>query len=47
MGLYVPTGICRQMQNFSTNSLALVFASTFFDKIDYIYDYDRFIVIQL
>ena len=47
MGLYVPKGIWRQMQNFSTNSLALVLASTFFDKNDYIYDYERYIVIQL
>lgn len=42
-GLYVPEGIWRQMMNFSTNSLALVVASTFFDKSDYIYDYDEFI----
>ena len=41
-GLYVPKGIWRQMQNFSTNSLALVLASTFFDKDDYIYDYEQF-----
>lgn len=41
-GLYVPEGIWRQMMNFSTNSLALVVASTFFDKSDYIYDYDEF-----
>ena len=47
MGLYVPKGIWRQMQNFSTNSLALVLASTFFDKNDYIYDYERYKVIQL
>lgn len=47
MGVYVPKGIWRQMQNFSTNSLALVLASTFFDKDDYIYDYERYKVIQL
>ncbi|MCL3853392.1 FdtA/QdtA family cupin domain-containing protein [Parabacteroides sp. GYB001] len=41
-GLYVPEGIWRQMMNFSTNSLALVVASTFFDKTDYIYDYEEF-----
>lgn len=40
--LYVPEGIWRQMMNFSTNSLALVVASTFFDKSDYIYDYEEF-----
>lgn len=42
-GLYVPEGIWRQMDNFSTNSLALVLASTGFDRSDYIYDYDEFI----
>ncbi|MBP3357019.1 MAG: WxcM-like domain-containing protein [Rikenellaceae bacterium] len=42
-GLYVPEGIWRQMDNFSTNSLALVLASTGFDRSDYIYDYDEFV----
>ncbi len=41
-GLYVPNGIWRQMENFSTNSLALVLASSPFCKDDYIYDYDFF-----
>lgn len=41
-GLYVPKRIWRQMENFSTNSLALVLASTCFDKSDYVYDYDEF-----
>ncbi|MCR9012823.1 sugar 3,4-ketoisomerase [Gabonibacter chumensis] len=41
-GLYVPKCIWRQMQNFSTNSLALVLASTPFDANDYIYDYELF-----
>ncbi|SFK80794.1 WxcM-like, C-terminal [Porphyromonadaceae bacterium KH3CP3RA] len=41
-GLYVPKGIWRQMQNFSTNSVALVLASTKFDLSDYIYDYNVF-----
>jgi dTDP-4-dehydrorhamnose 3,5-epimerase-like enzyme len=42
-GLYVPKGLWREMDNFSTNSLALVLASTNFDSADYIYDYDVFI----
>ncbi len=42
-GLYVPPGIWRQMQNFSTNSLALVLSSTAFDEADYIREYDEFI----
>ena len=41
-GLYVPQGIWRQMDNFSTNALALVLASTYFDKNDYIYDFQEF-----
>lgn len=41
-GLYVPNGVWRQMQNFSTNSLALVLASTSFDSNDYICDYELF-----
>ena len=42
-GLYIPKGIWRQMQNFSTNSLALVLSSTLFYEDDYIRDYEDFI----
>lgn len=42
-GLYVPKGIWREMENFSTNSLALVLSSTPYDEKDYIYDYDVFV----
>lgn len=38
-GLYVPSGIWRHMENFSTNSLAIVLASTEYDENDYIRDY--------
>lgn len=41
-GLYVPKGMWRQMQNFSTNSLALVLASIPYLPEDYILDYDEF-----
>ncbi len=41
-GLYVPKGVWRQMQNFSTNSLALIVASIKFDVTDYVYDYVLF-----
>ena len=41
-GLYVPKGWWRQMENFSTNALALVLASTSYTKDDYIYDYQEF-----
>lgn len=42
-GLYVPKGLWREMNNFSTNSLALVVASSCYDKNDYIYDFEEFI----
>lgn len=42
-GLYVPKGMWREMVNFSTNSLALVLASTKYNEEDYIRDYDEFI----
>lgn len=42
-GLYVPNGIWRQMQNFSTNALALVVSSTPYDPADYIYEFDDFL----
>ena len=41
-GLYIPKGIWREMNNFSTNSLALVLASTKYDENDYIRDYVEF-----
>lgn len=43
-GLYVPAGMWRQMQNFSTNSVAMVLSSTHYNKEDYIYDYDEFLI---
>ena len=45
-GLYVPKGIWREMNNFSTNSLALILASTPYDAGDYIYDYEQFLSMQ-
>tara|TARA_B110000208_G_scaffold145459_1_gene175458 strand:- start:51 stop:464 length:414 start_codon:yes stop_codon:yes gene_type:complete len=41
-GLFVPQGLWRQMKSFSTNSLALVIASTSFNARDYIRDYKEF-----
>lgn len=41
-GLYIPKGLWRSMENFSTNSLALVLASTPYTPEDYIYDYTEF-----
>ena len=42
-GLYVPKGLWREMENFSTNSLALVLSSTDYNANDYIRDYDVFL----
>lgn len=41
-GLFVPKGLWREMDNFSTNSLALVLSSTKYDVNDYIRDYEEF-----
>lgn len=42
-GLYVPAGVWRTLTNFSTNSLALILASTPYDPDDYIYTHADFI----
>lgn len=42
-GLYIPAGYWRQMQNFSTNSLAVVLSSTQYSEEDYIRDYNYFL----
>jgi dTDP-4-dehydrorhamnose 3,5-epimerase-like enzyme len=41
-GLYVPQGLWRFMENFSTNSVALVLSSTLYSEDDYILDYELF-----
>lgn len=41
-GLYVPKGLWREMENFSTNSLALILSSTEYDSSDYLRDYEVF-----
>jgi len=42
-GLYVPAGLWREMENFSTNSVALEFGSLHYSETDYIRDYNVFI----
>ena len=42
-GLYLPSGLWRQMRNFSTNSLGLVVSSTVYDSDDYIRDFNDFV----
>ncbi len=41
-GLYVPSMMWRLVENFSTNSLALVIASTDYDVNEYIRDFNEF-----
>ena len=42
-GLYIPNGIWREIENFSSGSICLVVASSEFDEEDYIRDYQEFI----
>jgi hypothetical protein len=42
-GLFVPKMLWRKIENFSTNSLALILASTPYNANDYIRDFDEFI----
>ena len=42
-GLYIPKGLWRHMENFSTNAVVLVLSSTFFNEADYIRNYDDFL----
>jgi hypothetical protein len=41
-GLYIPKMMWRRMENFSTNSLALVLADNDYDENDYIRDFEKF-----
>lgn len=45
-GLYVPKGLWREMDNFSTNSLAMILSSTNYDANDYVRDYDEFLKLK-
>lgn len=45
-GLYVPAGLWRTMENFSTNALALEFGSTHYNEADYVYDYEVFLKLK-
>ncbi|MGA2408184.1 MAG: FdtA/QdtA family cupin domain-containing protein [Bacteroidales bacterium] len=42
-GIYVPKLTWRKLENFSTNSLALILSSTAFKENDYIRDFDQFL----
>jgi glyoxylate utilization-related uncharacterized protein len=41
-GLYIPPRVWRELENFSSNSVALSLVSAVYDESDYIRDYDTF-----
>jgi dTDP-4-dehydrorhamnose 3,5-epimerase-like enzyme len=41
-GIFIPTGIWRELENFSSGAVCLVLASAPYDEADYIRDYDEF-----
>ena len=45
-GLYVPKGLWREMENFSTNAFALEIVSSPYDETDYMRDYQQFLKLK-
>ena len=45
-GLYIPAGMWRTMENFSTNSFALEFGTVKYSAEDYIRDYNEFLKLK-
>lgn len=45
-GLYIPNMVWRKIENFSTNSLALITSDNPYDEEDYIRDFELFISIK-
>lgn len=43
LGLYIPGGLWRSIENFSTNSVALIAASTHYNPQDVIRDYEEYL----
>lgn len=41
-GLYIPQMYWRKLENFSTNSVALIVSDKYFDEDDYIRDFETF-----
>jgi len=42
-GLLIPNGLWRHMENFSTNAVAMVLSSTFYDENDYLRNYTEYL----
>ena len=45
-GLYIPTMVWREIENFSSGAVCLVLASTEYEKSEYIREYDEFRLIK-
>ena len=45
-GLFIPKGLWRTLENFSTNSFALEFGSVVYSAEDYIRNYDEFLKLK-
>ena len=43
VGLHLPNGIWRELENFSSGSVCLVLALDVFEEMDYIRDYETFL----
>jgi dTDP-4-dehydrorhamnose 3,5-epimerase-like enzyme len=42
-GLYIPKGMWREVENFSSGAVCMVVASTKYDKSDYFHDYQDYL----
>lgn len=45
-GVYIPKGLWRAVENFSTNAVAIIAASTLYDEDDAIRDYKEFLKLR-
>ncbi|WP_300673892.1 FdtA/QdtA family cupin domain-containing protein [Soonwooa sp.] len=45
-GLYIPKMMWRKIENFSTNSLALIISDCKYNEDDYIRDFDQFVKLK-
>jgi hypothetical protein len=43
MGLLIPSGLWRELYNFSSGSICMVLASALYDEQDYLRDYNEFL----
>jgi dTDP-4-dehydrorhamnose 3,5-epimerase-like enzyme len=43
-GLYIPNGMWRHMENFSTNAVVMVLSSTIYNELDYIRDFKDYLL---